>query len=121
MKKQKHLDELLAETSRLSNENNQILMNVNITTELFLKVEAENSVVRAQVNELTHRLGSLNDIINCLNVTSGNVDYMRNMINPTVINDDQMMMMNFGDHFVNPFDDWMYLNQPIMGSDLIMY
>ncbi|KAK8364363.1 hypothetical protein V6Z12_A03G225400 [Gossypium hirsutum] len=55
MRKQKHLDDLVAQVSQLQNENHQILTRVSITTQRYLNVEAENSVLRAQANELSHR------------------------------------------------------------------
>ncbi|PPS05943.1 hypothetical protein GOBAR_AA14710 [Gossypium barbadense] len=54
MRKQKHLDDLVAQVSQLQNENHQILTRVSITTQRYLNVEAENSVLRAQANELSH-------------------------------------------------------------------
>lgn len=67
MRKQKHLDDLMAQVSQLRKENNQIITGMNVTTQHFLNVEAENSVLRAQVSELTHRLQSLNEIIDFMN------------------------------------------------------
>ncbi|KAH7845469.1 hypothetical protein Vadar_002597 [Vaccinium darrowii] len=71
MRKQKHLDELIAQVAQLKNENNQIVHTMSITTQQCLNVEAENSVLRAQFGELSQRLESLNNILNCLNTTSG--------------------------------------------------
>lgn len=70
MRKQKHLDELIAQVAQLKNENNQIVHTMSITTQQCLNVEAENSVLRAQFGELSQRLESLNNILNCLNTTS---------------------------------------------------
>ncbi|KOM50248.1 hypothetical protein LR48_Vigan08g107500 [Vigna angularis] len=63
MRKQKHLDDLVTQVAQLRKEDQQILTTVNITTQQFLSVEAENSVLRAQVGELSHRLESLNETI----------------------------------------------------------
>ncbi|KAA3482333.1 bZIP transcription factor 11-like [Gossypium australe] len=73
MRKQKHLDDLVAQVSQLQNENHQILTRVSITTQRYLNVEAENSVLRAQANELSHRLQSLNDIIDSINGCNNNI------------------------------------------------
>lgn len=70
MKKQKHLDDLLGEVGQLGKNNNQILESINVTTQLYLNLEAENSVLRAQMGELTNRLQSLNDIVDCINSTN---------------------------------------------------
>lgn len=68
MRKQKHLDELMSQASQLSNDNNRILTSINMVTHLYENVEAQNSVLRAQMSELTHRLQSLNEIVmNCIN------------------------------------------------------
>ncbi|KAH6823547.1 hypothetical protein C2S53_012309 [Perilla frutescens var. hirtella] len=63
-RKQKHLDDLNAQIAQLSKENNQILNAVNAATQHCVKVEAENSVIRAQMMELSQRLQSLNQILN---------------------------------------------------------
>lgn len=60
----------MAQVAQLRKENSQILSNVNVTTQHYVNVEAENSVLRAQMMELTHRLHSLNEILNYLNSAS---------------------------------------------------
>ncbi|KAI5669128.1 hypothetical protein M9H77_18981 [Catharanthus roseus] len=70
MRKQKHLDDLMAQVTQLRKENNQIITSMNVTTQHYLNVEAENSILKAQMNELTHRLQSLNEIIDILNATN---------------------------------------------------
>ena len=67
MRKQKHLDDLASQLTQLRSQNQQLLTSVNLTSHKYLAVEAENSVLRAQVNELSHRLDSLNQIIHLLN------------------------------------------------------
>ncbi|KAL3515140.1 hypothetical protein ACH5RR_022042 [Cinchona calisaya] len=67
MRKQKHLDELMVQVTELRKENSQIIATMNVTTQQYLNVEAENSVLKAQVAELSHRLQSLNEIIHFLN------------------------------------------------------
>ncbi|KAG9140253.1 hypothetical protein Leryth_014699 [Lithospermum erythrorhizon] len=57
---------------QLRKENNQILTSINITTEQFLNVEAENSVIRAQMVELSQRLESLNEILSYMNTNNNN-------------------------------------------------
>ncbi|XVE49010.1 hypothetical protein DITRI_Ditri01bG0047600 [Diplodiscus trichospermus] len=107
MRKQKHLDDLMAQVAQLRKENHQIITRINITTQHYLNVEAENSVLRAQASELSHRLQSLNEIISFLNGSNGgNFD------------DDQDTSPAFtepADSFLNPLN-LAYLNQPIMAS-----
>ena len=67
MRKQKHLDDLASQLTQLRSQNQQLLTSVNLTSHKYLAVEAESSVLRAQVNELSHRLDSLNQIIHLLN------------------------------------------------------
>lgn len=76
MKKQKQLDDLFAETSRLKAENNKVLDTVNVVTELCSNMESENSILVAQISELNHRLQALTDIVsyislNKLSTTAG--------------------------------------------------
>lgn len=66
MRKKKHLDDLTAELTQLREDNHQIIMSLNITSQRYLHVEAENSVLRAQANELSCRLLSLEHIITFL-------------------------------------------------------
>ncbi|CAL1353559.1 unnamed protein product [Linum trigynum] len=69
-RKQKHLDDLTAQVAQLTEENGQILTSINITTQHFLSLEADNSILRAQVGELSNRLDSLNDILQFLTTTA---------------------------------------------------
>ncbi|PSS31314.1 BZIP transcription factor [Actinidia chinensis var. chinensis] len=110
MRKQKHVNDLMAEVAQLSKENNQILTRISITTQHYHNVESENSVLRAQMGELSQRLQSLNDILNCMN--TGN----------SVFEADQNIQIN-QDSFMNNSWNWMYLNQPIMASaaDVFQY
>lgn len=104
MRKQKHLDDLMAQVAQLRRENNEILTSLNITTQHYLNVESENSVLRTQMMELNHRLHSLNEILNYMH---GNLGF--EMGGPEII-----------DSFLNPYD-LLHLNQPIMASaDMFM-
>ncbi|XWS62757.1 hypothetical protein CRYUN_Cryun06bG0038200 [Craigia yunnanensis] len=106
MKKQKHLDDLMAQVTQLRKENHQIITRINITTQHYLNVEAENLVLRAQANELSHRLQSLNEIISLVNGSNcGNFD----------VEDTSLAFSEPADSFLNPFN-LAYLNQPIMAS-----
>ncbi|XP_057952573.1 bZIP transcription factor 11-like [Malania oleifera] len=107
MRKQKHLDDLMAEMAQLKGENNEILTNTNITTQLYLKMEAENSVLRAQMAELSQRLQSLDEIASFLNASSGLFE----------IEDAQMKIAD-DDCFLNPWNNSSayLMNQPLMAS-----
>ena len=98
MKKQKHLDDLVAQVTQLKKDNNQILTRINFTTQHYLNIEAENSVLRAQMMELSQSLDSLNEILNYLN-------------RPTTSNG---VYETSPDSFTNPFN--LPFNQPIMAS-----
>lgn len=108
MRKQKHLDDLMAQAAQIRKENNQILARMNDTTQHYLAFEAENSVLRAQMGELSNRLQSLNEIIHFLNVNNYGLE----------TEDPQIS----ADSFMNPWNT-MYLNQqPIMASaDIFQY
>ncbi|KAK9757658.1 hypothetical protein RND81_01G177400 [Saponaria officinalis] len=71
MRKQQHLNDLTVEINRLIRENNQIDQTINVTNQQLVNVEAENSVLRAQMNELSQRLDSLNGIVNDINTLGG--------------------------------------------------
>lgn len=101
MRKQKHLDDLMGQVSELRKENSEILTSINITTQHFVKVEAENSVLRARMAELSHRLRSLSDILSYINTSTG------------VYETDCYSMR--ADAFMNPMDT-LFLNQPILAS-----
>ncbi|KAJ7957792.1 BZIP transcription factor [Quillaja saponaria] len=73
MRKQQHLDELTAQMTQLNKENSQILTSINDTTQHYLNVEADNSILRAQMAELNHRLESLNEILNYINTSNNGV------------------------------------------------
>ncbi|XP_023523640.1 bZIP transcription factor 11-like [Cucurbita pepo subsp. pepo] len=74
MRKQQHLDGLMAQVGQLRENKNQMISRINLTTHLFLNVEAENSVLRAQILELTHRLDSLNRILSHINNNNNDKD-----------------------------------------------
>ena len=71
MRKQQHLDDLLSQVAQLKEENGQILMQVNLFTEQYVRLESENTVLRTQVMELTDRLRSLNSVLHLVEELSG--------------------------------------------------
>lgn len=73
IRKQKHLNELTTQISQLKNKNNVIRSNMSVTNEMHVTLEAENSVLKAQLAELSQRLESLNQIMDYL---SSNNDFM---------------------------------------------
>lgn len=108
MRKQKLLDDLTAEVSKLREENNQILTSINITTQHYLNVEADNSVLRAQMAELGQRLDSLNEILNFINSSNG------------VFENDTVDAS--ADGFMNSMNHLLCVNQPIAASaDMSLY
>ncbi|PON77385.1 Basic-leucine zipper transcription factor [Trema orientale] len=111
MRKQKHLDDLTGQVAQLTKDNHQIVTSVNITTQHYLNIEAENSILRAQVGELSHRLQSLDEIISFLNAsnavvlgTDNNHDSSDSMSGNCFTTAEHI------ESFFNP------LNQPIMAS-----
>lgn len=101
LRKQKHLDDLMAQLSQLKKENSHILTTLNLRTQHYLAVEAKNSVLKTQTMELTYRLNSLNEILHCISAES------------------QMMI---SENFSNPWSFLSMNQQPIMASsDLIHY
>ncbi|KAG5040971.1 hypothetical protein JHK82_013080 [Glycine max] len=72
IRKQQHLEGLSAQLDQLKKENAQINTNISITTQMYLNVEAENAILRAQMGELSNRLNSLNEMISFINSTNNN-------------------------------------------------
>lgn len=110
MRKQKHLDDLIGQVAQLKKENNNILSNINLTSQQYANVEAENSVLRAQMMELSQRLQSLNEILSYINSNNNNNN---NGVFETHHHYQEDMMNN----------SWnlMYVNQPIMASADMLY
>ncbi|KAJ7955430.1 BZIP transcription factor [Quillaja saponaria] len=102
IRKQNHLDDLISQVGQLKKENNEILSSMGITTQLCLSIEAENSILGAQMAELNNRLQSLNEIIDYINSSN----YLLDETEGTQICEDG---------FMNPWDN-LYMNQPIMAS-----
>ncbi|XP_028773517.1 bZIP transcription factor 11-like [Neltuma alba] len=116
MRKQKHLDDLAAQVSQLRKENHQILTSVNLTTQQYLTVEAENSVLRAQMNELTHRLQSLNEIVDFVNTSSAVFAASNSSSSSTFMESTNSFFFN------SPLNMATCLNHPIMASpDMFQY
>lgn len=109
MRKQQHLDSLIAQTDELKKENSQISTSIGITTQLYLNIESENAILRAQMAELSNRLQSLNDIISYINSSS---------YHPF----DEAQETPFNDcGFMDPWNS-AAVNQPMMASaDMLMY
>lgn len=71
MRKQKQLEDLTSEVSRLQIAINQIQQSINAKEQAYIQVESVNSVMRAQVVELTDRLQSLNSVLQIVEEVSG--------------------------------------------------
>lgn len=71
MKKQKQLGDLIYQVPQMKAENNQILTKINVVMQNYDAVEAENSILRSQVMELTERLKSLNSTLQFIKDFSG--------------------------------------------------
>ncbi|KAG6410786.1 hypothetical protein SASPL_128878 [Salvia splendens] len=63
LRKQKHMEELMAQVAELRRQNHQILTSLRASTQHHTAVESENAILRAQEAELSHRLQSLVEII----------------------------------------------------------
>lgn len=71
MRKQQQLENLVNQTSQLQKQNAEIMHQINAITQLYLKHESENNVLRAQIMELTDTLRSLNSILELAEEVSG--------------------------------------------------
>lgn len=126
MRKQKHLDDLFGQVTQLNKENNNILSSINMTTHQYANVEAENSVLRAQMMELTQRLQSLNEILSYINNSNNNNN--NNFNNFNINNNNNQLQEDFQicsetlmNNNNNPWNLMMYVNQPIMASADMLY
>ncbi|KAL3517375.1 hypothetical protein ACH5RR_019964 [Cinchona calisaya] len=70
-RKQIQLAELQSQASQLKKENESHSKQINVATDMYLKLASQNDVLRAQVTELTDRLRSLNDVIQVAAVVNG--------------------------------------------------
>jgi ABC-type phosphate transport system auxiliary subunit len=119
MKRQKQMEEMMTQIDLLRKENEHIVSRVNLTTEIYLNVESENSVLRAQMSELDNRLNSLNEIASFLYVNNGD-QYFHNHQQQQqqqiqICEDDVSFFMNNN----NP---WNNNSFPLMAEvDMVMY
>ncbi|KAL7002678.1 hypothetical protein U1Q18_003835 [Sarracenia purpurea var. burkii] len=107
MKKQKHLDDLTAQVAQLTDEKNQIVLGINVFTQLCLNIDGENAILRAQATELGRRLEALNEIIVFMN---GGTGYFGT----------EEVIPGF-ESINNPWTS-SYLSQPVVvSSDMLLY
>ncbi|KAG0471813.1 hypothetical protein HPP92_016359 [Vanilla planifolia] len=71
MRKQQHFDDLLNQMARFKEGNIQMMTEINLRNEKYERLDAENTLLRAQVMELTERLKSLNSMIWFVETASG--------------------------------------------------
>lgn len=127
MRKQKHVDDLTAQINQLSNDNRQILTSLTVTSQLYMKIQAENSVLTAQMSELSTRLQSLNEIVELVTINNG-AGFGVEQIDGCGF-DDRTVGINSNDGYynddmmsgVNPWGGSVYSNHPIMANDINMY
>lgn len=123
MRKQKHLDDLMAQLNHLKTENEHLMTSTSVTTQHFLTIESENSILAAQMAELSNRLQSLNEIISFLDASNGYLDTVEDH-NYSVFAEPSCdhLLMNMNINMNNPMN-YIYANQhPIMASaDMLHY
>lgn len=115
LRKQKQLEDLVGQVTHLSEDNKQVLNKINVTTEHTIKVEAENSILKAQVMELSQRLQSLNEILNLINSASAAAAVTGN--GSCMFEAEEFQSQGFTDNFMN--DPWNLMgpnHHPIMAS-----
>ncbi|KAK4274797.1 hypothetical protein QN277_017972 [Acacia crassicarpa] len=69
-RKQKYMDDMVTQVVELRRENTELVAGLNTVMQMCQNVESENSILRAQMVELTHTLRSLNHIIDLVNTTT---------------------------------------------------
>ncbi|RDY09443.1 bZIP transcription factor 44, partial [Mucuna pruriens] len=70
MRKQQHVEGLSGQLEELKREKEEMREKIGMTREVYLKVEAENAILRAQMAELSNRLQSMEEIISFINSTN---------------------------------------------------
>ncbi|XP_018808498.1 bZIP transcription factor 53 [Juglans regia] len=71
MKKQKQMQDLTNEISRLQMANSQLVQSINAKEQAYVAIESANNILRAQAMELTDRLRSLNSVLQIIDEVSG--------------------------------------------------
>ncbi|XP_047308151.1 bZIP transcription factor 53 [Impatiens glandulifera] len=71
MKKQQHSDTLLSEITQIQAQNKQLDDQINVVAANYFQFESENRVLKAQYDELTDRLRSLNSFLEIVGEVSG--------------------------------------------------
>lgn len=71
LRKQQHQDELIVQVTKLQSENAEINQKINAASQMYVAVESDNNVLRAQLMELTDRLRSLNSVLQIVEEVSG--------------------------------------------------
>ncbi|CAN8271194.1 unnamed protein product [Cochlearia groenlandica] len=116
MRKQKHVDDLTAQINQISSDNRQILTNLTVTSQLYMKIQAENSVLTAQMTELSNRLESLTEIVDLVTMKTNGVDQIDGCGF-----DDRTAGINCDYYDNNHWVGSVYSNQPIMANEMNMY
>ncbi|KAK1422257.1 hypothetical protein QVD17_25240 [Tagetes erecta] len=123
MRKQKHLDDLTDQINQIKKDNAQIVTTISVTTQQFVHVEADNSVLRAQMTELSQRLDYLNEIINLMNNNNNNNNSNDNTFSVHCNNNGVIGAFefenhhDFGNNYMNDHWNMMFINQqPIMAA-----
>lgn len=90
MRKQKQLEDLTDEVTRLQLSNRDLMQKINAKEQNYGAIESANNVLRAQHAELTDRLRSLNSVLQMMEEMSGfSVDIPEipdSMMNPWQLN-----------------------------------
>ncbi|KAI4349738.1 hypothetical protein L6164_010298 [Bauhinia variegata] len=71
MRKQKQVEDLANEVTRLQGANAQLVLNIKAKEEAWTEIESVNNILRAQTRELTDRLCFLNSMLEIAAEVSG--------------------------------------------------
>ncbi|XP_050204055.1 bZIP transcription factor 53 [Mercurialis annua] len=70
-RKQKQMEDLINEAALLQNENSKLRQSADVSSQRYAEVKSANDVLKAQANELTDRLRSLNSVLQLVEDYSG--------------------------------------------------
>ncbi|XP_047313491.1 bZIP transcription factor 11-like [Impatiens glandulifera] len=109
MRRQKQLDDLTVQVTQLQKEKNEFISRISLTTHHYLIVESENSILRAQKAELSHRLNSLHQIISFAN----NNNYHYSSVHDLLLQQETDFFTENHNYSWPGLNSSMCLNQPI--------
>nr|XP_043638577.1 bZIP transcription factor 2-like [Erigeron canadensis] len=101
IRKKNHANDLAEQVSQLVSDNKYMAISLKDTTQMFLDIDFENSVLRAHLAELTHQFESLSEFINAFSkLTDDDSSYEASIMCGNNMDDDESLF-----HCINILHD----------------